>query len=346
MKIALISDIHFGVRKNNQIFLQSQLKFFKDCFIPYLQKENIENIFFLGDLFDNRNFLHIQIKNEVFDLFENYLKNFNITLLVGNHDSFYTSTIKINSLKFLSKFENIKVIESIKTIELFNKNILLVPWITNYEELFENIKKYSFDVVLGHFEINGFKYNKNVINQNGLSKDIFSNIKKVFSGHFHIRSNQKISDNSEIIYIGSPFQMTRHDINEERGFTVLDLNTLNYKNINNDVSLKYKQLLYPESFSQKDIEGNIVDVHIKIENSYNEKDLNKYTQLIESYNPASSPNIFIDNDEILVSNLDDNYQISSMVDLIKDYVDSLNIENKDNIYNKLINLYNEMKKDL
>jgi len=99
--VAIISDWHLGIKKSNDLFFQSQLSFFRDQFEPYLKKNGITEIFFLGDLFDNRVSLNIKIKNEALNIFDNILKNYKIYLLIGNHDCFYTNTIDVNSLKFL-----------------------------------------------------------------------------------------------------------------------------------------------------------------------------------------------------------------------------------------------------
>ena len=56
--------------------------------------------------------------------------------------------------------------------------------------------------------------------------------KKIFSGHFHTRSKKDING-TDIIYVGSPYQLTRADFNEERGSLTLDLDTLEYTYINN-----------------------------------------------------------------------------------------------------------------
>lgn len=44
MKIALIADLHFGVKKSDTIFQSSQLKFFKEQFVPELKEQEIDTI--------------------------------------------------------------------------------------------------------------------------------------------------------------------------------------------------------------------------------------------------------------------------------------------------------------
>ncbi len=345
MKIALISDTHFGVRKNSEIFLESHLRFFKEQFIPYLENNDIKNVFFLGDICDNRSSMNIKIMNAVYDLFQNTLKDFKVNVLIGNHDTYFNSSIEINSLKFLDNLPNVNIIEKITTIEIDNKKIVMVPWIVNYDEFIKEFKNIKCDLCFGHFDIQGFNFNKFKTSEGGISANIFGKCGKVFTGHFHIR-NSRIYQNNEIIYIGSPFQLNRNDIDERRGFTIVDTETNKYQFIDNNVSLKYISVKYPQSFENIQIKNNIVDVHIDYDDSYNENEIQKYLKKIEELNPICTPNIIIDN-TVIDGEIDLNeYDISSVTELMKEYVDILEIKNKNEIYENLLNLYNEIKSDI
>ena len=54
MKIAIITDQHFGARKNSQIFHDYFLKFYENIFFPALEKEGITTVVDMGDTFDSR----------------------------------------------------------------------------------------------------------------------------------------------------------------------------------------------------------------------------------------------------------------------------------------------------
>ena len=345
MRVCLLSDTHFGVRKNSEIFLNSQIRFITEQFVPYLENNDIENIFWLGDVWDNRSSINIKVMNAVYDLFENYLKKFNIYVLVGNHDCYFNSTVEVNSLKFLNKFSNVQLIEKMTKINLNGKEIVMVPWIIDNIEFIRDFRKMPCDVCFGHFNIEGFHFNKYKKSEDGFQCKIFGNCKKVFTGHFHIRNSQKI-DNTEIIYIGSPYQLTRNDIDESRGFTILNLENLNYEYVDNITSLKYIKLKYPEKFIKNKIKNNIIDVHVEYDESYNEEKINRYLNKIEQCEPAIPPNIFLENNSELNGEIDlTNYNIGSMLDLMREYVNSLDIKNKEEIYQILIELYNDVKGD-
>lgn len=345
-KIAIITDLHFGVRKNSEVFLHSQSKFIKEQFIPYLKDHNINTIFMLGDLFDNRSSTNTKVLNEVHNIFENYLKDFKIWLVVGNHDTYYTSSIEVNSLKPFGSLPNVHLIESITKINIDDLNITLVPWITDNVSFIKEFTKIKCDICMGHFNISGFQYNKWRASDDGIHSKIFQNCKKVFTGHFHIRNKQKYK-NCEIVYVGSPYQLTRNDIDEERGFVILNTEDLSYEYINNNLSLKYIKLKYPQKFSRQTIHGNIIDVHVDYDETYNENKVNKYVRKIEEYEPVITPNIFVNNSTIMGGDIDLNaYNIGSVTDLMREFIDTLEINNKEEIYNSLIELYNDAKGEM
>ena len=57
MKIALITDTHFGARNDNVNFNEYFYQFYEGVFFPYLQQNNIKTCIHLGDCFDRRKYL-------------------------------------------------------------------------------------------------------------------------------------------------------------------------------------------------------------------------------------------------------------------------------------------------
>lgn len=345
-KVAIITDLHFGIKKANDLFLESQLSFYRNQFEPYLKKNGIKEIFVLGDIFDNRVSINIKIKNAVLALFGDLLKEYKIYMLIGNHDCFYTNSIETNSIKFLDMLKNVYLIDKNSIVELYNKKILLAPWIVNDKAFISEINNIQerIDVCMGHFAINGFYLNKFKIEESGMSNDSFTKFKKVFSGHFHTRST-KIYNDTEMIYIGSPYQLTRSDCNEERGFCILDMDTFDYEFIDNEHSLKYITLNYPEKFTKKMIEGNIIDVNVKFEKGIDDVKLQTYIKTIENFKPIVPPVIIPVNSFVGPDSVGD-FEVKSASDLMKEYIEALDIDNKDEIYLTLEKLYEEARNTL
>ena len=54
MKVAIITDTHYGARKNSKLFHDYFLKFYNDIFFPTLEEYGINKVIHLGDAFDSR----------------------------------------------------------------------------------------------------------------------------------------------------------------------------------------------------------------------------------------------------------------------------------------------------
>ena len=88
---------------------------------------------------------------------------------------------------------------------------------------------------MGHLELQGFYVNKHlVMDDHGMDSNIFSKFEKVFSGHYHTRS-----DNGKIFYLGNPYEMYWTDVNDIRGFHIFDTETLIHTPVNNPYKLFY-----------------------------------------------------------------------------------------------------------
>ena len=57
MKIALVTDLHFGARNDHQKVAAFQKKFYDEVFFPYIDEHGIKCVFDLGDTFDRRKFI-------------------------------------------------------------------------------------------------------------------------------------------------------------------------------------------------------------------------------------------------------------------------------------------------
>ncbi len=110
----------------------------------------------------------------------------------------------------------------------------MLPWINseNYDETSNMIKKSKAKVAMGHLELNGFKATRGHMMEDGMDVKIFDKFKKVFSGHFHTRSND-----GKIFYLGNPYEMFWNDVNDPRGFHIFDTETLEQTPVDNPYRL-------------------------------------------------------------------------------------------------------------
>tara|TARA_B100000029_G_scaffold468668_1_gene505824 strand:- start:80 stop:664 length:585 start_codon:yes stop_codon:yes gene_type:complete len=85
---------------------------------------------------------------------------------------------------------------------------------------------------MGHLELKGFRVHRGYIMDHGTDCNIFEKFDRVYSGHYHTRSNQ-----GEIYYLGNPYEMFWNDCGDTRGFHLFDTETLEHTPINNPYQL-------------------------------------------------------------------------------------------------------------
>lgn len=218
MKIALITDTHFGARGDSLVFHNYFMKFYDKVFFPYLEKNNISNIIHLGDVTDRRKFINYNTLDGLRTSFIDRLKKYNTHFIVGNHDVYYKNTNRINSMDQLFG-GGFNVWTETATISIGGTDICLVPWINseNQKQTVKHIKKTKAKIALGHLELNGFEMIRGIKCESGMDIGIFKKFDLTCSGHFHTKSSQ-----GNIHYLGSPYEFFWNDCDDSKGFHILD----------------------------------------------------------------------------------------------------------------------------
>ena len=132
MKIAIITDQHFGARKNSKLFHDYFLKFYEDVFFPTLEKEGIDTIVDMGDTFDSRKGIDFSAlqwsKLNYFDRLREM--GCKVHTIVGNHTAYYKNTNEVNAIdSLLSSYNNIVRYSSPSEIDIDGFEALLLPWV-------------------------------------------------------------------------------------------------------------------------------------------------------------------------------------------------------------------------
>ena len=239
-KIIILGDTHFGVRGDSLEFHKYYQKFYDNVFFPYMKENDIDTIFQLGDLFDRRKFINYNSLFLCKSYFFDKCRENNITLhtLLGNHDIFYKNTLEVNSPELLLReYDNVKVYHDFTTVEFDGIKIDVVPWLCddNQESIFESMKNSTADICFGHFEIDGFEMDRGTVHNGGLDRKELKKYDIVLSGHFHHKSS---ADN--IVYVGTPYEMTWSDYNDPKGFHVFDTKTRTLEFISNRYRMFHK----------------------------------------------------------------------------------------------------------
>ena len=239
MKVAIITDQHFGARKSSKILHDYYGKFYKNIFFPYLKENNIKTVVDMGDTFDNRRTIDLWAIDWARTNYYDVLHEMGIKVhtVVGNHTAYYKDTNEINTIDLLLRqYDNVKTYAEVEEIKLGNLNVLLIPWINseNEENSFDLIKNSKSKVAMGHLELNGFRAHRGHVMEDGMDIDAFEKFDKVYSGHYHTRS-----DNGKIYYLGNPYEMFWNDVNDPRGFHIFDTETTEHTPVDNPYSIFY-----------------------------------------------------------------------------------------------------------
>lgn len=278
-KIALISDIHFGVKNNSEIYLNIISNFFLKTLSSVLKTRKIEDVRILGDLFDCRNTVNVRTLNTVLNIFSWYeekMPEVKFKILLGNHDIYFKNALNVNSINVLRKFSNVEIIDSITEEKINNKSIITYPWLVDeseIEKLFNShcSGKKKWDLCFGHFEIAGFEMTKGIVDENGLKTGKFKNFGRVFTGHYHIRNTQ-----GHISYLGCPYEINWNDYGDEKGIHIYDVDQGKTEFIPNNSSpkhirVKISELIDADSKLLKSLEGN--SIKVVIDKKYDDADI-------------------------------------------------------------------------
>lgn len=269
MKIAIVTDIHIGVRGDSKIFLDHQERFFRDVFFPYLDEHNITTVFDLGDTFDRRKYINFQSLKRGREFYFDQLakRNIDFHILVGNHTTYYTNTNDVNSMDLLLKeYSNFTTYEN-EAVELTlgSTKFLMTPWINreNYDSILTKVENTDATVLMGHLEVKGFEMMKGSVCSHGLDMDVFKHFENVYSGHFHHPSKYR-----NIEYLGAPYEMTWGDYAGKRGFHVFDTETKDLTRVENPYRIFHKIDYDDSDMTIDDINGLDVsmlkDTYIKV----------------------------------------------------------------------------------
>ena len=328
MKIEIITDTHYGARKGAD-YIHSYFKnFYDNIFFPYLEKNNIDTIIHMGDVFDSRKSIDYQSlewsKRVVFEP----LKKYKVHAITGNHDAYYKNTNKVNSPELLLKdYDNIITYSKPTEINIGGLDILLLPWINseNFEESKEFIDNSKSKIAMGHLEINGFKATRGHMMEDGMDVSIFSKFEKVYSGHFHTRSTD-----GKIYYLGNPYEMYWNDVNDKRGFHIFDTETLTHTPIDNPYKLFYN-IYYEDTphqtFDSTEYTNKLVKVIVR--KKTNTKQFEKFIDKLYSSNVQDLKII-----ENFVIQENENFEIDeeeNTLSILNRYIDESEFEYDKNI---------------
>lgn len=373
-KIFLIGDTHLSLGYPNSVdkWFKIHQEYFQEFLLPLIKKELTSDdiIVHLGDLFDNRSVVPINILNFAQNVLEEMSKICPVHVIVGNHDLYTKSTNDVNTVKLYKYIPNIFVYEEPTKIEFNGKSILMLPWVEKKREQISILKKFTgTDYLFCHSDLNGAKMHLTSVahkNNDKIDVEEFSGYKNVYSGHIHILQRQK-----HFTFVGNIFEMDRNDRDNQKGIFILDTFDNSERFIENKISPRYKKIwikteediLSLDSVSTKDF----IDLHISNSLLINNRKLRrKLEMMLESGNFASVEyldDILLEKqkeDKTIVDDITEEELNSGVVpsiqldytEIIKDYINNQKYSSEQikrgvtEEFDKITEIYNENYKSL
>ena len=344
MKVAIITDQHFGARNDSIAFLDFFQKFYDNTFFPTLDASGINTVLVLGDTFDRRKYVNFYALDRAKKMFFDKLEERGITvyMLAGNHDTYYKNTNEVNSPDLLlTEYNNIEVIAEPKTINVNGFEVCMLPWICpeNYTQSLDEIKNTTSTLCMGHLEIAGFAMYRGMESHEGFSAETFSKFDLVFSGHYHHRSNDR-----NIHYLGNPYELTWQDYNDPRGFHLFDFATRQLDFVENPYRM-FERLEYTD----KEVEPIDLD-QLELSEKYvklvvlEKTDFYKFDKFIQKlYNKGCHEiKIVEDFSEFEAGEINEEINLEDTVSVLSNYIESIETDvDKEKVKSYMRGLYTE-----
>jgi DNA repair exonuclease SbcCD nuclease subunit len=346
MKVAIITDTHFGARSDSQAFSDYFYRFWSGTFFPYLEKHNIDTVIHSGDLMDRRKYVNYDTLARMRKEFLQPMINSKITMhcIVGNHDTYYKNTSATNSI------EQLFAIDGIPNNDTFHTPVIgyeeaseltlpdgykldLIPWINdgNEERILDFIKKSKNPVAFGHFDLSGFEMMKGVKSvYHSRSPDFLDKYDTVYSGHFHTKS-----DNGHVYYLGNTYEITWADYNDPRGFHIFDTETLECEFILNPNKMHSKIIYDDKPIDTDSYTNQIVKVIVD-----KKDDIELFNRVCEELEKKCEVLSIIE-DHGLLSSDQIEFESEDTITTLEKYVDNLSIDNSKEVKKILHEIYVE-----
>ena len=345
MKVAIITDQHFGARNDSVAFLDFYEKFYRNNFFPAIDSSGIDTLLVLGDTFDRRKYMNFYALDRAKKMFFEPLRERGITvhMIAGNHDTYFKNTNEVNSPELLlNEYKNINIISEPTTVDVGGYDVCFMPWICaeNYEASVKELKETKSTLCMGHFEIEGFVMHRGMVSHDGLHKDLFKKFDMVFSGHYHHKS-----DDGQIYYLGNPYELTWNDAYDPRGFHFFDLETRKLEFVQNQYTM-FQRIEYNDK-GQEPIDLDKLDLAEKIVKLVvvNKTDYYKFDKFVNKLYTLGCQDIKVledlseyDNGELQ----DETINLEDTVSVLSNYIDSVETDyDKDKLKTYMRGLYTE-----
>lgn len=353
----IISDTHFGARSNSVEWLDVMRDWFHNDFIPKVREvyQPGDILIHCGDVFDNRQSVNLLVLHEGIRLFEEFSKIFvdGIYVIAGNHDVMRKTTNDVSSLDCLKYIPNVHILKEPVIAEIGNTKSLFMPWRTNEEEelkCLEENRVQEMHYLFCHTNIRNLKFDNGRDVEEGLALSDLINFRRVYSGHIHWGQHR-----GNVTMVGNPYQMTRSDAGNQKGWYILDFESGNEEFIENNHSPKFVRV-YLNKFLDRSVgelkeicTNNRVDLYVpssfllKFQINPIIDILSPITKKLEVIPFEDDSGMDLDNFD---ETLDESFNIYGLCEKYVRKISTLDDSTKDRVMHKINTLYTNVIKEV
>jgi DNA repair exonuclease SbcCD ATPase subunit len=272
----ILADTHFS--RDNLERHKPTFEWIADAF----NKIRPTQVLILGDILHTRGTVHLSVYDTVCNMLRQFVTaNWTpgVHLLVGNHDMLDKHTREVNALTAFGIGQGaITVYSEITPCTIDGVQCIFVPYHEDQSEISRYLARCQQKcdtIVFAHVAvdgtmINGFTNPSHAICKNsGLSIGVFEPFKRTFMGHFH--HHRIYGDRDQIMYVGTPLQLTFGDTGDERrGMVVYDVETNTSTHLANPHAVQFVRIPWRKAVSMAKGNRHIEDGDdaIDLENKY------------------------------------------------------------------------------
>jgi len=334
VKFLLTSDLHI----KNGIFVDIALDYLEHL-REYIEENNIDYLFILGDVFEKSTRIHNEAFVPIFKSLHKLSGVIPLYFILGNHD-IYSTNRQDSIIETFRPFGTVisggkygRNFESIDTTEWLG--IDFIPYTKDVNVL--GLEKSKNKILMTHLAIADFKFDNNyhVKETIAFKPELFSEYKYVFTGHFH---NHQSKHN--IVYIGSPYQISFGEEGQKKGFVVFDSlkedwEFVEYNSAPEHITISVEDV---KKLDEIDFKNKFVKLKIK-------RKVDEFIKLKYILYERGAISIVLDFqvEDIEIDSTSKVDMSSSLEHIIREYIKGIADKNIDN--KKLLNIFEEVVKE-
>jgi hypothetical protein len=262
------------------------------------------------------------------------------------------TTNDVSSLDTLKYIPNVNILKEPVIANFATTKALFMPWRTNDEEEKSCLKEFeahTCNYLFCHTNIRNLRFDGHRTVDEGLNLSDIQAFQRVYSGHIHWGQHR-----GNVTMVGNPYQMTRSDAGNEKGWYITDLETGEETFFENNHSPKFVRV-YLNKYLDRSIgelenlcKNNRVDLYVP--SSYLLKyQINPIIDILSGITKKLEV-IPFENDSLEEGEeFDENAESFNIFGLCEKYVGrmaSLDDSSKERVLSKINNLYINIIKDV